>query len=73
MTSSSSENRRRGKLDSKERSTDTWRQVGVNEAAMAVVVVNFSDLKNIEFLWSSPFVPFYMCSRVYCHMFSSFF
>ncbi|KAK9217370.1 hypothetical protein WN943_005997 [Citrus x changshan-huyou] len=28
----------RGKLDSKERSTETWRQVGINEAAMAVVM-----------------------------------
>lgn len=53
----------RGKLDSKERSTETWRQVGINEAAMAVVVVNFPDLKNIQFA----------CSRVHCHMFSSFF
>ncbi|ESR44783.1 hypothetical protein CICLE_v10003551mg [Citrus x clementina] len=40
----------RGKLDSKERSTETWRQVGINEAAMAVVVVNFPDLKNIQFV-----------------------
>ncbi|KAK9213953.1 hypothetical protein WN944_005939 [Citrus x changshan-huyou] len=55
MTSSSSENRRSGKLDSKERSTDTWRQVGVNEAAVAVVVVNFSDLKNIEFVCRQSF------------------
>ncbi|KAH9750693.1 putative inactive ATP-dependent zinc metalloprotease FTSHI 2 [Citrus sinensis] len=42
----------RGKLDSKERSTETWRQVGINEAAMAVVVVNFPDLKNIQFACS---------------------
>ena len=56
----------RGKLDSKERSTETWRQVGINEAAMAVMVVNFPDLKNIQFVW-------FACSRVHCHMFSSFF
>jgi len=40
----------RGMLDRKERSTDTWKQVAINEAAMAVVAVNFPDLKNIEFV-----------------------
>lgn len=42
----------RGMLDRKERSPDTWRQVAINEAAMAVVAVNFPDLKNIEFVGS---------------------
>lgn len=40
----------RGMLDRKERSSETWRQVAINEAAMAVVAVNFPDLKNIEFV-----------------------
>jgi len=42
----------RGMLDRKERSTETWKQVAINEAAMAVVAVNFPDLKNIEFVWA---------------------
>ena len=42
----------RGMLDRKERSPETWKQVAINEAAMAVVAVNFPDLKNIEFVWS---------------------
>lgn len=42
----------RGMLDRKERSLDTWKQVAINEAAMAVVAVNYPDLKNIEFVWS---------------------
>lgn len=37
-------------LDRKERSFDTWKQVAINEAAMAVVAANFPDLKNIEFV-----------------------
>lgn len=40
----------RGMLDRKDRSSETWRQVAINEAAMAVVAVNFPDLKNIEFV-----------------------
>lgn len=40
----------RGMLDRKDRSPETWRQVAINEAAMAVVAVNFPDLKNIEFV-----------------------
>ncbi|XP_050232194.1 probable inactive ATP-dependent zinc metalloprotease FTSHI 2, chloroplastic [Mercurialis annua] len=44
----------RGMLDRKERSPDTWKQVAINEAAMAVVAVNFPDLKNIEFVTISP-------------------
>ncbi|XP_050942188.1 probable inactive ATP-dependent zinc metalloprotease FTSHI 2, chloroplastic isoform X3 [Cucumis melo] len=50
----------RGMLDRKERSPDTWKQVAINEAAMAVVGVNFPDLGNIEF----PPVPLesYNCS-----------
>lgn len=41
----------RGMLDRKDRSFDTWKQVAINEAAMAVVAANFPDLKNIEFVW----------------------
>ncbi|XP_031283056.1 probable inactive ATP-dependent zinc metalloprotease FTSHI 2, chloroplastic [Pistacia vera] len=44
----------RGMLDRKERSLETWRQVAINEAAMAVVAVNFPDLKNIEFATIAP-------------------
>ncbi|KAM7254384.1 hypothetical protein ACFE04_003764 [Oxalis oulophora] len=44
----------RGMLDRKERSHETWRQVAINEAAMAVVAVNFPDLKNIEFVTIAP-------------------
>ncbi|KAF3450706.1 hypothetical protein FNV43_RR06795 [Rhamnella rubrinervis] len=44
----------RGMLDRKERSFDTWKQVAINEAAMAVVAVNFPDLKNIEFVTIAP-------------------
>lgn len=40
----------RGMLDRKDRSLETWKQVAINEAAMAVVAVNFPDLKNIEFV-----------------------
>ena len=34
----------RGLLDRKDRSSESWRQVAINEAAMAVVAVNFPDL-----------------------------
>ncbi|GMN37161.1 hypothetical protein TIFTF001_006578 [Ficus carica] len=44
----------RGMLDRKERSFDTWKQVAINEAAMAVVAANFPDLKNIEFVTIAP-------------------
>ncbi|KAK7402285.1 hypothetical protein VNO78_14428 [Psophocarpus tetragonolobus] len=44
----------RGMLDRKERSRETWKQVAINEAAMAVAAVNFPDLKNIEFVTISP-------------------
>ncbi|KAG9146831.1 hypothetical protein Leryth_005150 [Lithospermum erythrorhizon] len=44
----------RGLLDRKERSPDMWRQVALNEAAMAVVAVNFPDLRNIEFVTIAP-------------------
>ncbi|KAK4771754.1 hypothetical protein SAY86_013529 [Trapa natans] len=44
----------RGMLDRKERSTDTWKQVAINEAAMAVVAINFPDLKNVEFVTIAP-------------------
>ncbi|KAF3625973.1 hypothetical protein T459_30520 [Capsicum annuum] len=38
----------RGMLDRKERSPEIWKQVAINEAAMAVVAVNFPDLRNID-------------------------
>ncbi|KAL7140136.1 hypothetical protein ABFS83_09G101800 [Erythranthe nasuta] len=44
----------RGMLDRKDRSPEMWKQVAINEAAMAVVAVNFPDLRNIEFLTISP-------------------
>ncbi|XP_057455885.1 probable inactive ATP-dependent zinc metalloprotease FTSHI 2, chloroplastic [Lotus japonicus] len=44
----------RGMLDRKNRSSETWKQVAINEAAMAVVAVNFPDLKNIEFVTIAP-------------------
>lgn len=44
----------RGMLDRKERSPEMWKQVAINEAAMAVVAVNFPDLRNIEFVTISP-------------------
>lgn len=40
----------RGMLDRKDRSSETWKRVAINEAAMAVVAVNFPDLKNIQFV-----------------------
>lgn len=40
----------RGMLDKRERSPDMWKRVAINEAAMAVVAVNFPDLRNIEFV-----------------------
>ncbi|KAK1388922.1 hypothetical protein POM88_017100 [Heracleum sosnowskyi] len=48
----------RGMLDRKDCSPEIWKQVAINEATMAVVAVNFPDLRNIEFfrniLGSSP-------------------
>ncbi|KAK8959486.1 hypothetical protein KSP40_PGU017801 [Platanthera guangdongensis] len=44
----------RGMLDKKERSEEMWNRLALNEAAMAVVAVNFPDLKNIEFVTISP-------------------
>lgn len=44
----------RGMLDKKERSPEIWKQVAINEAAMAVVAVNFNDLRNIEFINIAP-------------------
>ncbi|KAF7843386.1 putative inactive ATP-dependent zinc metalloprotease FTSHI 2, chloroplastic [Senna tora] len=44
----------RGMLDRKERSMEAWKQIAINEAAMAVVAVNFPDLKNIEFVTIAP-------------------
>lgn len=37
-------------LDKKDRSLEMWKQVALNEAAMAVVAVNFPDLRNVEFV-----------------------
>lgn len=53
----------RGMLDRKERSTEAWRQIAINEAAMAVVAVNFPDLKNIEFVWSLHSIQFIILVR----------
>ncbi|XP_043720539.1 probable inactive ATP-dependent zinc metalloprotease FTSHI 2, chloroplastic [Telopea speciosissima] len=44
----------RGLLDRKERSPEMWKQLALNEVAMAVVAVNFPDLKNIEFVTIAP-------------------
>lgn len=44
----------RGVLDRKDRSSDMWKQLALNEASMAVVAVNFPDTKNIEFITISP-------------------
>ncbi|XP_072978375.1 probable inactive ATP-dependent zinc metalloprotease FTSHI 2, chloroplastic [Typha angustifolia] len=44
----------RGMLDKKDRSLDMWRRLALNEAAMAVVAVNFPDIKNIEFVTIAP-------------------
>ncbi|KAL3528713.1 hypothetical protein ACH5RR_008035 [Cinchona calisaya] len=44
----------RGMLDRKDRSPEMWKQVAINEAAMAVVAVNFPDLRNIEFVTIAP-------------------
>ncbi|KAL6568185.1 putative inactive ATP-dependent zinc metalloprotease FTSHI 2, chloroplastic [Orobanche hederae] len=43
-----------GMLERKERSPNMWKQAAINEAAMAVVAVNFPDLRNIEFITISP-------------------
>lgn len=40
----------RGLLEKKERSPNMWKQLAINEAAMAVVAVNFPELRNIEFV-----------------------
>lgn len=42
----------RGMLDKKDRSPEMWKRLALNEAAMAIVAVNFPDLKNIEFVLS---------------------
>ncbi|PWA70466.1 putative inactive ATP-dependent zinc metalloprotease FTSHI 2, chloroplastic [Artemisia annua] len=39
----------RAMLDKKDRSPEIWKQVAINEAAMAVVAVTH-DLRNIEFV-----------------------
>ena len=63
----------RGMLDRIDRSDKTWKQVAINEAAMAVVAVNFPDLKNIEFVcslrpkhflsWLVIPIPGYLCLK----------
>lgn len=42
----------RGMLDKKDRRPEMWKRLALNEAAMAIVAVNFPDLKNIEFVLS---------------------
>ncbi|XP_010906729.1 probable inactive ATP-dependent zinc metalloprotease FTSHI 2, chloroplastic [Elaeis guineensis] len=44
----------RGMLDKKDRSPEMWKRLAINEAAMAVVAVNFPDIKNIEFVTIAP-------------------
>ncbi|KAI3966470.1 hypothetical protein MKW92_012215 [Papaver armeniacum] len=44
----------RGTLDRKDRSLEMWKQLALNEVAMAVASVNFPDLKNVEFVTISP-------------------
>ncbi|CAL9749471.1 unnamed protein product [Musa acuminata subsp. burmannicoides] len=44
----------RGMLDKKDRSPEMWKRLALNEAAMAIVAVNFPDLKNIEFITIAP-------------------
>ncbi|KNA18724.1 hypothetical protein SOVF_068170 [Spinacia oleracea] len=44
----------RGMLDRKDRSLEMWKRIALNEAAQAVVAVNFPDLRNIEFLNIAP-------------------
>ncbi|PSS17948.1 Inactive ATP-dependent zinc metalloprotease FTSHI 2 like [Actinidia chinensis var. chinensis] len=43
-----------GLLDLKYRSLEMWKRVAFNEAAMAVVAVNFPDFRNIEFVNIAP-------------------
>ncbi|XP_042470075.1 probable inactive ATP-dependent zinc metalloprotease FTSHI 2, chloroplastic isoform X2 [Zingiber officinale] len=44
----------RGMLDRKDRSPEMWKRMAINEASMAVVAVNFPDLKDIEFITIAP-------------------
>ncbi|KAH6759551.1 AAA-type ATPase family protein [Perilla frutescens var. hirtella] len=43
-----------GMLDKSQRSPEMWKQVAINEAAMAVVAVNFPDHKDIQFVTIAP-------------------
>ncbi|KAH6801424.1 AAA-type ATPase family protein [Perilla frutescens var. hirtella] len=43
-----------GMLYKSQRSPEMWKQVAINEAAMAVVAVNFPDHKDIEFVTIAP-------------------
>ncbi|RWW19900.1 hypothetical protein GW17_00016013 [Ensete ventricosum] len=47
----------RGMLERKEKSPEMWKRIALNEAAMAIVAVNFPDLKNIEFVLSITIAP----------------
>lgn len=44
----------RGLHDTRERSMDMWRKLALNEAALAVVSVNFPDMKNIQMITIAP-------------------
>ncbi|GAB2293487.1 Probable inactive ATP-dependent zinc metalloprotease FTSHI 2, chloroplastic [Dionaea muscipula] len=43
-----------GLLQRKERSPEMWKRIALNEAALAVVAVNFPDTRNIEFITIAP-------------------
>lgn len=59
----------RGMLDRKERSPEMWKRVAINEAAMAVVAVNFPDLRNIEFVCSSNSTISFLINAVMCDLY----
>ncbi|PIN12237.1 hypothetical protein CDL12_15139 [Handroanthus impetiginosus] len=44
----------RGLQDRKERSTEGWKQMAMNQAALAVVALNFPDFKDFEYMTISP-------------------
>lgn len=51
----------RGMLDRKERSKEKWKQVAINEAAMAVVAMNLPNLDDIEYVWTLLSIHFAFC------------
>jgi len=56
----------RGMLDKKDRSPEMWKRLALNEAAMAVVAVNFPDMKNIEFVLSTLlFLHYFLLALIY--------